>query len=203
MAILKIARMGHPILAQRAEEIDDPFAPEIRRLLADMLDTLADADGAGLAAPQVHVAKRLVLFQVGEARAGEEPGADAVPMTVLFNPVIEPLSEDMELGWEACLSLPGMIGEVPRHTDIRYSGLDINGENLTRIAAGFHARVVQHECDHLDGILYPMRMADASRFGFADEMRALARAEAAENEKAAQEDGPQQEDVEIDETADV
>jgi peptide deformylase len=192
MAILKIARMGHPILGRRAEEIDDPFAPEVRRLLADMLDTLADADGSGLAAPQVHVAKRLVLF-----RAGEEPGKDAVPLTVLFNPVIEPLSDEVEPGWEACLSLPGMMGEVPRHAQIRYSGLDINGDNLTRLASGFHARVVQHECDHLDGILYPMRMTDVSRFGFADEMRALARAEAAEK---AQE---KQEDEEINETADV
>ncbi len=198
MAILKIARMGHPILARRAEEIDDPFAPEVRRLLADMLDTLADADGTGLAAPQVHVAKRLVLFRVGGARAGEEPGADAVPMTALFNPVIEPLSEDMEPGWEAGVSLPGMMGEVPRHTQIRYSGLDINGENLTRMASGYHARVVQHECDHLDGILYPMRMTDVSRFGFADEMRALARAEAAEKH-----DAEQEQDEEINETADV
>lgn len=197
MAILKIARMGHPILGQRAEEIDDVFAPEVRRLLADMLDTLADADGAGLAAPQVHVPKRLVLFRVGDARPGEEPSDEAVPLTVLINPVIEPLSEEIEPGWEACLSLPGMMGEVPRHTEIRYSGLDINGDPLTRIATGFHARVVQHECDHLDGILYPMRMTDVSRFGFADEMRAMARAEAAE--RAEQE----HEDEDIEETADV
>lgn len=198
MAILKIARMGHPVLGRRAEEVDDPFAPEIRRLLADMLDTLTDADGSGLAAPQVHVAKRLVLF-----RAGEEPGTDAVPLTALFNPVIEPLGDEVEPGWEACLSLPGMMGEVPRHTEIRYSGLDINGDNLTRMASGFHARVVQHECDHLDGILYPMRMTDLSRFGFADEMRALARAEAAERAQVEKEDGPPREDEEINETADV
>jgi len=192
MAILKIARMGHPVLTRRAEEIEDVFAPEIRRLLADLLDTLSDADGAGLAAPQVHVARRLVLFRVGG-----EPDADAVPLTALLNPVVEPLSEEMEPGWEACLSLPGMMGEVPRHTEIRYSGLDINGENLTRMASGFHARVVQHECDHLDGILYPMRMIDISRFGYVDEMRALARAEAAEKAEA------EHEDEEIDETADV
>ncbi len=193
MAILKIARMGHPILTRRAGEIEDVFAPEIQRLLADMLDTLSDADGAGLAAPQVHVARRLVLL----FRVGGEPDAEAAPLTALFNPVVEPLSEEMEPGWEACLSLPGMMGEVPRHTEIRYSGLDINGENLTRMASGFHARVVQHECDHLDGILYPMRMTDISRFGYVDEMRALARAEAAEKAEA------EHEDEEIDETADV
>jgi len=203
MAILKIARMGHPVLTRRADEIDDPFAPEIRRLLADMLDTLADADGTGLAAPQVHAAKRLVLFRIGGERAGDEPGDDTVPLTVLFNPVVEPLGDEMEPGWEACLSLPGMMGEVPRFTQIRYSGLDINGENLTRMASGFHARVVQHECDHLDGILYPIRMTDISRFGFADEMRALARAEAGDKARAAQEDGTEQEDEEINETADV
>jgi len=197
MAILKIARMGHPILGQRAEEIDDVFAPEVRRLLADMLDTLADADGAGLAAPQVHVPKRLVLFRVGDARAGEEPSDEAVPLTVLINPVIEPQSAEMEPGWEACLSLPGMMGEVPRHTEIRYSGLDINGDPLSRIATGFHARVVQHECDHLDGILYPMRMTNVSRFGFADEMRATAQAEAADRAE------PEHKDEEIEETADV
>ena len=197
MAILKIARMGHPILGQRAEEIDDVFAPEVRRLLADMLDTLADADGAGLAAPQVHVPKRLVLFRVGDARPGEPLSDEAVPLTVLINPVIEPLSEEMEPGWEACLSLPGMMGEVPRHTEIRYSGLDINGDPLSRIATGFHARVVQHECDHLDGILYPMRMTNVSRFGFADEMRATARAEAADRAE------PEHEDEDIEETADV
>ncbi|MHA1536917.1 MAG: peptide deformylase [Alphaproteobacteria bacterium] len=198
MAILKIARMGHPVLAQRAEEIDDPFAPEIRRLLADMLDTLADADGAGLAAPQVHVPRRLILFRVDAGHPDEEP----VPLTALINPVIEPLSEETELGWEACLSLPGMIGEVPRHTEIRYTGLDINAEPLSRLASGFHARVVQHECDHLDGILYPMRMPDASRFGFADEMRALARAEAAE--RAGREaENPGRETETTEETADV
>jgi peptide deformylase len=183
MAILKIARMGHPVLARPSQPVADPTAPEIALLVGDMIDTLRDAGGVGLAAPQVHVPLRLAIFLVPEARAAAERYRDAgltdtmdpeegpVPLTVLINPEIEPLAEDRAVAVEGCLSLPGMAGEVPRFTRIRYSGLDLRGNRVERIAKGFHARVVQHECDHLDGILYPMRMTDLSRFGYAEEMR--------------------------------
>jgi len=174
MAILKIARMGHPVLRRPADPVDEPTAPEILRLVADMLETLADADGAGLAAPQVHVPKRVVMFRIPAERSTDAPGDEAVPLTILINPVVEPLGSEMRLGWEGCLSLPGMMGEVPRHARVRYSGVTPDGERIEREAGGFHARVVQHECDHLDGILYPMRMPDLSRFGYVEEMRRLA-----------------------------
>jgi peptide deformylase len=186
MAILKIARMGHPVLKQVAAPVDDPTAPEIGRLIMDMLDTMEDADGTGLAAPQVYVPKRIVAFFVSGARAKREDGAegdadfDDVPLTVLINPVVEPLSDVMALGWEACLSVPGLIGEVPRYTAVRYRGWTPKGEEVVREAQGFHARVVQHECDHLDGILYPQRMADLSTLTFTSELGAQGRAEAEE-----------------------
>jgi peptide deformylase len=175
MAILKIARMGHPVLRRVADPVADPTAPEVRRLVRHMLETLQDIGGVGLAAPQVHVSRRVVIFEVPAERAaragnGEAPPA-AVPMTVLVNPVIEPLGEDKELGWEACLSVPGLTGAVPRWTGIRYHGFGLQGERIEREAQGFHARVVQHECDHLDGILYPMRMTDLSLLAFAEELR--------------------------------
>ena len=183
MAILRIARMGHPVLKRVAEPVADPKAPEIRRLIADMVDTMADAPGIGLAAPQVHVPKRLVIFHIPESRTRAAAGAraddqggpaptdvEAVPMTVLINPVIEPLTDEKEPGVEGCLSLPGMLGMVPRYTRIRYKALAADGSAIEREATGYHARVVQHECDHLDGILYPMRMDDLTTFGFADEM---------------------------------
>jgi peptide deformylase len=169
MAILKIARMGHPILRSPAEPVADPTAPEIRALVGDMWETLADIGGAGLAAPQVHVGKRVVIFHVPKARA-EREGADAVSPTVLINPEIEPLDQDIAEGWEACLSVPGLTGWVPRHARIRYRALNPDGEMIEREAAGFHARVVQHECDHLDGVLYPMRMTDLSKLMFVEEM---------------------------------
>jgi len=176
MAILKIARMGHPVLRRAADGVADPRAPEIKRLVEDMLETLADIGGLGLAAPQVHVPKRVVIFEVPARRArgdGEGDGDDAaaVPMTVLVNPEIEPLSEERALGWEACLSVPGLTGAVPRYTHIRYRGLTPAGAHIEREARGFHARVVQHECDHLDGILYPMRMTDLSLLAFEEELR--------------------------------
>jgi len=165
MAILKIARMGHPALRRPAQPVADPTAPGIRQLVADMMETLADVGGRGLAAPQVHVPLRLVIFHVPERED------DLGPLSVLANPVIEPLSDAMEDGWEGCLSVPGLRGVVPRHTRIRYSGIAPTGERIERVAEGFHARVVQHECDHLDGILYPMRMTDLSRLVFESEMR--------------------------------
>ncbi len=182
MAILKIARMGHPVLQAPAEAVADAGAPEITRLIADMIETMADAAGAGLAAPQVHVPKRVVIFHVPEDRAGNggeggeggnggEGGAGGPrPPTVLINPVVEPLDDEVEVDWEGCLSLPDMIGAVPRYVRIRYRALNPDGEAIERTAEGFHARVVQHECDHLDGILYPMRMPDLTLFGFAEEM---------------------------------
>lgn len=192
MAILKIARMGHPVLRQVASPIEDPGAPEVRRLVADMLETMRDAEGTGLAAPQVYVPKRLVIFSVSGARAEraveETADGDAesveveeeVPLTVLINPVVEPLTEDMTAAWEACLSVPDLAGQVPRYTAVRYRGLGLNGAEIVREATGFHARVVQHECDHLDGILYPQRMRDLTTLMFTSEMHAQARAEAAE-----------------------
>jgi peptide deformylase len=168
MAILKIARMGHPVLRRPAEPVADPTAPEIGKLVADMLETLADAGGVGLAAPQVHVPLRVVLFEVPAHRAGE---SGPVAMTCLVNPVIEPLEDEKALGWEACLSVPGLTGVVPRWRHIRYRGLALSGETVEREAHDFHARVVQHECDHLDGTLYPQRMTDLSLLSFVDELK--------------------------------
>jgi len=194
MAILKIARMGHPVLRRRAAPVEDPTDPEIRRLVADMLETMQDADGTGLAAPQVHVSRRIVVFYVAAERTarerdagpGEAPGdsvaADnglAVPLTVLVNPVVEPLTEETALGWEACLSVPDLAGKVPRYTAVRYRGLGLDGREIVREAQGFHARVVQHECDHLDGILYPQRMTDLATLTFTSELRATEAAESA------------------------
>ncbi len=176
MAILKIARMGHPVLSRPAEPVADPSALEVRRLIADMLETMEDAHGTGLAAPQVHVPLRIVLFFVSGERAAEEDETEDsdeledVPLTVLINPEIEPLDSAKTLGWEACLSVPGLVGEVPRYSAVRYSGLAPDGDEVVREAQGFHARVVQHEFDHLDGILFPQRMTDLSRLVFTSEM---------------------------------
>ena len=173
MAILKIARMGHPILKATAAPVDNPTAPQIATLVDDMIATMHDASGTGLAAPQVHVPLRVVVFKVSPARAHEEEEGDidaGVPLTVLINPEIEPLSDDKAPGWEGCLSIPGMMGEVERFTHIRYSAYDLDGNRFTREAQGFHARVVQHECDHLDGVLYPYRIENMDRFGFTEEL---------------------------------
>jgi peptide deformylase len=193
MAILKIARMGHPVLGLCARPVEDPTAPQIRGLVADMLETMKDAAGTGLAAPQVHVPLRIALFYVARTRAErEEPSEDApledapledtreVPLTVLINPEIEVLGEETALGWEGCLSVPDLMGEVPRPTSIRYRALTLKGETIEREARGFHARVVQHECDHLDGVLYPQRMTDLSRLVFTSELRHLAMDDEAE-----------------------
>lgn len=184
MAILKIARMGHPVLRQVAAPVRDPTTPEIQRLLQDMLETLLDADGAGLAAPQVHVPLRIALLQVPSERLEreEEEGTGAVPLTAMINPVVEPQTDETEFNWEACLSVPGMVGSVPRFTHIRYRYQTAEGTQIEREARGFHARVVQHECDHLDGILYPMRMEDMSQFGFVHEMQGSRRGQPEEEE---------------------
>lgn len=181
MAILKIARMGHPVLKRRADPVEDPSSPEIARLINDMMDTLADVGGVGLAAPQVHVPLRVVIFHVPKARMEAEDGegpAIGVPLTVLINPEIEPLDDEIEEGVEACLSVPGLAGVVPRYNHIRYRAQTPAGEPLDRVAKGFHARVVQHECDHLDGFLYPMRMNDLSKLSFVEELKRYAGEEA-------------------------
>jgi peptide deformylase len=170
MAILKIARMGHPVLLQRAAAVPDPTAPEIRRLVRDMLETMEDASGAGLAAPQVHVPLRLFVFRVRAERSTGAPDDTVVGNTILINPEIVPLGEAKELRWEGCLSIPGLRGAVPRYRRIRYRGVDCEGRPVAAEVSGFHAGVVQHEYDHLDGILYPMRMTDFGQFGFVEEM---------------------------------
>jgi peptide deformylase len=187
MAILKIARMGHPVLTRKAEPVSDPTAPEIRRLVSDMIETMIDADGAGLAAPQVHVPLRVVIFQAPGERADPDLNEaerfdHTAPLTVLINPTIETLDPALEGGWEGCLSVPGLRGWVDRPGHIRYSGLDPSGRTISRVARGFHARVVQHECDHLDGVLYPSRMRDLSKLLFETEAHHwLAKEQAREN----------------------
>ncbi len=175
MAILKIAKMGHPVLRRRAEEVPDPTAPAVQQLIDDMIETMRDAPGTGLAAPQVHVPLRLVIFTVSAERSQREDGeeGEAVPLTVLINPEIEAVGSETSLGWEGCLSVPGLMGRVPRHRAIRYRAFDLEGQRIEREAEGFHARVVQHECDHLDGILYPQRMTDMADLIFTSEMHHL------------------------------
>ena len=167
MAILKIARMGHPVLLQQAAAVDDPTLPELRRLVRDMAETMLDAGGIGLAAPQVHLPLRLFVWRNGETVAA------------LFNPVLTPLGEERETAWEGCLSIPGLRGAVTRPKRIAFTGLDAEGEPVEGDADGIAARVMQHETDHLDGLLYPMRMTDFTRFGFVEE---LARAQAPSEE---------------------
>lgn len=166
MAVRDVLRMGDPRLLEQAKPVERFGTPELDALLEDMHDTMEALDGAGLAAPQIGVGLQIVIFGVdGNPRY---PDAEEVPMTVLINPTLTPLSNEMEDGWEGCLSVPGMRGVVPRFTRLRYSGFDQYGTRIERDAEGFHARVVQHEVDHLLGILYPMRIRDFSRFGFTD-----------------------------------
>jgi peptide deformylase len=162
--IREVLRMGDPRLNQRASEVTEFDTAALHALLQDMRDTMASLDGAGLAAPQIGVGLRVVIF--GVSANPRYPDVEPVPDTVLINPVITPLGDAMEEGWEGCLSVPGLRGWVPRHARVRYQGMDERGQAFERIVEGFHARVVQHECDHLDGILYPMRIRDLSRFGF-------------------------------------
>lgn len=169
MAILKIARMGHPVLRAPCKPVADPTAPEIRRLVADMIETLEDIGGAGLAAPQVHVPLRVVIFRVPAERTTGRPDDRPQDLTALINPVLEPLGDAQGLGWEGCLSVPGLRGVVPRWSRLRYRGQTLDGGTIECTAEGFHARVVQHECDHLDGILYPQRMTDLRLLAFNEE----------------------------------
>ena len=167
MAVREILKMGDARLLRIAEPVREFGTPALHALLQDMHDTMQAANGAGLAAPQIGVNLQLVVFGSGEINP-RYPDAPPVPRTVLLNPVITPLSDEEEEGWEGCLSVPGLRGVVPRWRRIRYSGVDVDGRPIEREAEGFHARVVQHECDHLIGKLYPMRVRDFSRFGFTE-----------------------------------
>ncbi|MCU0927374.1 MAG: peptide deformylase [Hydrogenophaga sp.] len=167
MAIHPILKMGDPRLLRVAQPITAFDTPELHRLVSDMEATMAAANGAGLAAPQIGVDLQLVIFGTG-APNPRYPDAPVVPRTVLLNPVITPLGTEEEEGWEGCLSVPGLRGVVPRWQRIRYQGFDVAGRPIDRQAEGFHARVVQHECDHLHGVLYPMRVRDFTRFGFTE-----------------------------------
>jgi peptide deformylase len=171
MALLEIARMGHPILRQAARTVEDPSAPWVRRLALDMIETMESAGGTGLAAPQVHEPWRIVVFRVDADRLTGMPGDLPQDLTVLVNPAVELVGDKQALGWEGCLSVPGLRGVVPRHLSIRYRGAGLDGETVERAAAGFHARVVQHECDHLDGILYPQRMTDLRLLVYLEELQ--------------------------------
>jgi peptide deformylase len=166
MAVREVLRMGDPRLLRVARPVEHFGTAELRELIADMEDTMRALDGAGLAAPQIGVDLRVVIF--GISANPRYPDAEPVPQTVLVNPVITPLGDGMEDGWEGCLSVPGMRGLVPRHLRLRYSGFDEQGKPIEREVSGFHARVVQHECDHLDGVLYPMRIRDLRHFGFTE-----------------------------------
>ena len=161
-----ILKMGDARLLRVAEPVREFDTPQLHRLIDEMFETMHDAGGAGLAAPQIGVNLRLVIF--GFDKVARYPDAPPVPATVLINPVITPLDTTIEEGWEGCLSVPGLRGVVPRHARLRYTGFDAKGAAIDRTVDGFHARVVQHECDHLDGILYPMRVKDFTRFGFTD-----------------------------------
>ena len=163
-----VLRMGDPRLLRIARPVECFDTVELHALVRDMFDTMADRNGAGLAAPQIGVDLRVVIF--GFEHNPRYPDAEPVPATVLVNPRIEPLSDEEQEGWEGCLSVPGMRGWVPRFARIRYDGFDAAGAPLRREAHGFHARVVQHECDHLDGVLYPQRIRDLTRFGFIEEL---------------------------------
>lgn len=168
MAIETVLKMGNPRLLKRADAVTEFDTHELHELVSNMTETMRALNGAGLAAPQIGVALRVVLFEVLENP--RYPDVEPIPLTVLINPVLTPLSEEVEAGWEGCLSIPGMRGLVPRYAKLRYSGFDPCGKTVEREVDGFHARVVQHECDHLDGLLYPMRISDLRNFGFSSEI---------------------------------
>lgn len=166
MAIKTVLRMGDPVLLQKAVPVTAFDTPELHSLIEDMQDTMAYMNGAGIAAPQIGVSLRVVIFGVGSNP--RYPDAEQVPYTVLINPTLTPVGDAQEDGWEGCLSVPGFRGVVPRYQRLHYTGFDQYGKPIDRLVSGFHARVVQHECDHLDGILYPMRIQDLTKFGFTD-----------------------------------
>lgn len=166
MAIRPVLRMGDPVLYQVAEKVTQFDSPALHALIEDMRDTMLHMNGAGIAAPQIGVSLQVVMFGVG--KNPRYPDAEEVPFTILINPELTPIGEDVEEGWEGCLSVPGMRGLVPRFNQLHYCGFDPQGQAIDRTVSGFHARVVQHECDHLFGILYPMRIRDLTKFGFND-----------------------------------
>jgi peptide deformylase len=166
--IREVLRMGDPRLLRISQKVEKFDTPELNSLIADMLDTMRHLNGVGLAAPQIGVDLRLVIF--GFESSERYPDAAAIPFTVLINPILEPQSTEEEEGWEGCLSVPGLRGWVPRYIRMRYRGFEQHGNLIDRTVEDFHARVVQHECDHLDGILYPMRVRDFARFGFTEEL---------------------------------
>lgn len=168
MTVREVLRMGHPVLREKAKPVDKLATAELRALVEDMKETMKAKNGAGLAAPQIGVGQRVVIF--GVDKNPRYPDAEEVPFTVLVNPKLVMLSREVEEDWEGCLSVPGMRGVVPRYVKLRYTGFDHEGQPIDRVAEGFHARVVQHEVDHLDGILYPQRMTDLTRFGFNEEL---------------------------------
>ncbi len=166
MAIREVLKMGDPRLLAQARPVEDFSSPEVTQLIVDMHDTMRSLDGAGLAAPQIGVGLQVVIFEV--AANPRYPEAEHIPFTTLINPVLTPLSDVLEEGWEGCLSVPGMRGLVPRHVTLRYQGFDAAGQPIDRSVSDFHARVVQHEVDHLHGVLYPMRIRDLRNFGFTE-----------------------------------
>ncbi|AZN36613.1 peptide deformylase [Iodobacter ciconiae] len=168
MAIRTVIKMGDPLLLEKASPVQAFGTPELQSLLVDMYDTMQAIGGVGIAAPQIGVSLQVVIF--GFDVSDRYPEAEAVPVTVLINPVLTTLGDEMVDGWEGCLSVPGLRGEVPRYTRLRYQGFDAEGQLIDRSVSGFHARVVQHECDHLNGILYPQRIRDLRRFGYTDTM---------------------------------
>jgi peptide deformylase len=168
MAVHEILRMGHPFLLRVAEPVSELNSPWLHALVADMLETMVARKGAGLAAPQIGVNARVVVFEL--KNNPRYPDAEPVPLTVLVNPILSPVGAELEEDWEGCLSVPGMRGWVPRYKNLHYRGYDQFGAPIDRTVTGFHARVVQHECDHLDGILYPQRMRDLRKFGFIEEL---------------------------------
>lgn len=168
MPVKPVLRIGHPLLLQPAEAVREFNTPDLHALIRDMLDTMREVNGAGLAAPQIGVLQRVVVFEVKDNP--RYPGREPIPLTILVNPTITPLDDDMEEDWEGCLSVPKMRGWVPRHRRVRYTACDAEGRAFEREVEGFHARVVQHECDHLDGVLYPQRIRDLRKFGFEEEL---------------------------------
>ena len=166
MAVKTVLKMGDPVLLQQALPVMQFNTSELHELIQDMQDTMAYMNGAGIAAPQIGVSLQVVIFGVGENP--RYPDAEQVPYTVLVNPILTPINDEIEDGWEGCLSVPGMRGVVPRYTRLHYTGFDQFGTPIDRLVSGFHARVVQHECDHLMGILYPMRIKDLKDFGYTD-----------------------------------
>ena len=187
MSIRTVLRMGDPQLLEESEPVEQFDTPELHELVADMIETMRSLNGAGLAAPQVGVQLRVVIF--GVDKNPRYPDAEDVPFTVLINPKLTPIGTEMEDDWEGCLSVPGLRGLVPRYLRLRYQGFDVAGQPIDRTVEGFHARVVQHEVDHLDGILYPQRIRDMRQFGYVEELDAVFEDDEADDDEADDDEG--------------